>query len=278
MSRSVSLQEAADALGVHYMTAYRYVRTGRLAASRAGIEWRVDVRDIARLKAGPRPVHRGPGPRRWAVDQMADRLVAGDEKGVWGLVDAALASGADPTGVHLDLLCPALHAIGERWEGGLLSVADEHRASVVAQRVVGRLGPLFSRPGRSRGSVIVGAAPGERHALPGAILADELRGAGFDVVDLGADTPAESFVAAAADAPRLTAVLVGATTPRDRAVRRVVAAVRGVTDAAVLAGGAGLPDEDAALALGADGWSGLDARYAVEKVRGRPATPAAGPS
>ena len=26
----LTLQEAADRLGVHYMTAYRYVRTGRL--------------------------------------------------------------------------------------------------------------------------------------------------------------------------------------------------------------------------------------------------------
>ena len=32
----VSLQEAADLLGVHYMTAYRYVRSGRLIAGRVG--------------------------------------------------------------------------------------------------------------------------------------------------------------------------------------------------------------------------------------------------
>ena len=31
----ITLQEAADRLGVHYMTAYRYVRTGRMPATRA---------------------------------------------------------------------------------------------------------------------------------------------------------------------------------------------------------------------------------------------------
>src|SRR6056297_2092647 len=37
----ISLQDAADELGVHYMTAYRYVRTGRLEAEKAGAVWQV---------------------------------------------------------------------------------------------------------------------------------------------------------------------------------------------------------------------------------------------
>ena len=37
----LTLQEAADLLGVHYMTAYRYVRTGRLPGTRVGAHWQV---------------------------------------------------------------------------------------------------------------------------------------------------------------------------------------------------------------------------------------------
>ena len=37
----MTLQEVADSLGVHYMTAYRYVRQGRLPATRLGAEWRI---------------------------------------------------------------------------------------------------------------------------------------------------------------------------------------------------------------------------------------------
>ena len=55
----LSLQEAADRLGVHYMTAYRYVRTGRLRA----------VQD--RLTSGDRPPATSPEAgdrdRRWPV-------------------------------------------------------------------------------------------------------------------------------------------------------------------------------------------------------------------
>jgi MerR family transcriptional regulator, light-induced transcriptional regulator len=265
----LTLQQAADTLGVHYMTAYRYVRTGRLPAFKVGVEWRVNAKDLAVVKAGPRRARREGGgrPRRWAVDQVAERLVAGDEPGVWALVDATLASGAEPADIHLDLLAPALRSIGDRWESGELSVADEHRASVVAQRIVGRLGPMFARRGRRRGTVVLGAPPGELHALPGAMLADELRLARFEVVDLGANTPAESFADAARVAVRLVAVLVGATVPADKAITEVIAAMRGVAAGVpVLVGGAAVADELAALALGADGWSGLDARHAVAAV------------
>ena len=43
LAEPISLQEAASRLGVHYMTAYRYVRTGRLPARRDGAQWFVDV-------------------------------------------------------------------------------------------------------------------------------------------------------------------------------------------------------------------------------------------
>jgi MerR family transcriptional regulator, light-induced transcriptional regulator len=265
ISRSLTLQQAADRLGVHYMTAYRYVRTGRLPAFKVGVQWRVNADDLAPVKSGRRGV--GGGPRRWAVDQVADRLVAGDEPGVWALVEATLASGAEPADIHLDLLSPALRSIGGRWESGELSVADEHRASVVAQRIVGRLGPMFARRGRRRGTVVLGAPPGELHSLPGAMVADELRAARFEVVDLGANTPAESFADAARAAVRLVAVIVGATVPADKPIAEVIAAVRGVVAGVpVLVGGAAVADEQAALALGADGWSGLDAGHAVAAV------------
>src|ERR1700759_4716903 len=48
----LNLQEVSDRLGVHYMTAYRYVRTGRLPAIQIGSHWFVDPRDLRRVRAG----------------------------------------------------------------------------------------------------------------------------------------------------------------------------------------------------------------------------------
>jgi excisionase family DNA binding protein len=262
----ISLREAAERLGVHYMTAYRYVRTGRLAATRDGVRWMVDLADLAGLRS---PARRARGTARAARPAtLAARMIAGDEAGAWAVVEGALASGSDPADVHLDLLVPALVSVGDGWAAGTISVADEHRAATVAQRLIGRLGPRFARRGRKRGVVVLGAPPGELHSLPTAIVGDLLRGAGFEVLDLGANAPAASFVETTQGTSRLVAVgIVASTTGRDAALRSVVRALRdagGTTP--VLVGGAAVTGPAHARRLGADGWSGPDGRSAVDAV------------
>ena len=235
---------------------------------RDGVQWMVDPRDLSKLP--PRaPAGRARGSARAArLATLAARMVGGDEAGAWGIVEGALASGADPADVYLDILVPALESVGDGWAAGTISVADEHRATTVAQRLIGRIGPRFARRGRKRGAVVLGAPPGEQHSLPTAIVGDLLRGVGFEVLDLGANAPADSFAETTRAASRVVAVGIAATTPgRDAAVRSAVRALRraGVT-APVLVGGAAVTGDDHARRLGADGWSGPDARSAVAAV------------
>jgi MerR family transcriptional regulator, light-induced transcriptional regulator len=266
---SMTLHEAADELGLHYMTVYRYVRTGRLAGHRVGAEWRVaptDVAELASARSGPgAPETRGPAPgagagRPGRVDHVA-RLVApllvGDEPGAWTVVQAALGGGLDPDELYLGVLGPAMREIGDRWSAGTVSVAQEHLASAVLLRVCGRLGPLFNRPGRTRGSVVVGAPAGDHHALPSVLFGDLLRGRQLAVVQLGADTPVSSFVEAAVGADRLLGVAIGVTmTGADQAVADTATALHDAGVAPVVVGGRAVRSVGAASALGADRWAG----------------------
>ena len=280
LAEPISLQEAARRLGVHYMTAYRYVRTGRLPARRDGAQWLVDPGDLARLQGGDRD---RPGTRRPRGDRvaiLAARMAAGDEAGAWRVIEDALASGMDPAGVYLDLLVPVLRSVGDGWADGIVTIAQEHRASAVALRIIGRLGPRFARRGRKRGAVIIGAPAGDQHGLPGAIIADLLRGEGFEVTDLGANTPGSSFAETAQQATRLVAVVIGGTSPgHDRDIRSAVQEVRrvGVT-APVLVGGAAISDADHALRLGADAWTGPDGRAVITAVAAAAARRRPGPA
>ena len=54
----LSLNEAADRLGLHYMTVYKYVRSGKLPARKSGGSWEVSVTiwPPCRLSSGPRRV------------------------------------------------------------------------------------------------------------------------------------------------------------------------------------------------------------------------------
>ena len=267
----LTLQEAADALDVHYMTAYRYVRLGLLPAQRRGRTWAVSPADLevfVRERAAERAE---PGGARGSVDwslRLHRRLLAGDRLGAKSVVEASLAAGTDPTGVYVDVVAPAMRSIGDGWASGVVDVAEEHRASVIVSQVLAVLDSRFTRRGVRRGVVVAGAVPGERHSLPVRMVADVARLSGFDVHDLGADVPVDSFAHAVTHADRLCAVAVSATTPgNDDAVRDTVAAVRRRVDVPVLVGGGAVPDAAASADLGGDGWA-ADARGAVQLLEG----------
>jgi MerR family transcriptional regulator, light-induced transcriptional regulator len=270
----LGLQEAADRLGVHYMTAYRYVRTGRLPATRIGTQWWVDPRDLQAARTGTPVAGRSrtqtrKASRASAARRLEDRLVAGDEPGAWRIVEGRLGSGSDPDDVLLDALGEAMRSVGEGWESGDYTVDDEHRASGVATRVVARLGASFTKRGPKRGSVILGTPPHELHGLPTAMAANVLRGRGFDVVDLGADVPEAAFGSAVAKVARPLAVAVAVTTGNhDRAVRAIVRAIdKASPGLPVLVGGAAIEGEEHAHRLGA-AYSGGDARRLGEVIEG----------
>jgi excisionase family DNA binding protein len=264
--QTLTLQEAADRLGVHYMTIYRYVRTGRLPAVMQGGTWQVDPRALDGLRPAGTRRKRATRKRGDAKQRIEERLLAGDERGAWAVVEDTLASGADPVEIHLELLAPALRSIGDRWESGELTVADEHRASVVARRVLARLGPQFNRRGRKRGTVVIGAVAGELHDMPTTMLADQLRGEGYAVVDLGANTPAESFAQATRRHDPLT-VLIGVTgSGHTSSVRSALAAISAEKAVPVLVGGAALPTPATAKRHASAAWTGLDARSAIAAV------------
>jgi len=255
---TMSLREASDRLGVHYMTAYRYVRTGRLpAAKREGV-WVVAQADVDRLRTlgAATPPGRGRIAHARRIPELVDRLIAGDEAGAWTMVQSVLAGGTAPADLYMCVFVPALRLIGERWAAGEITIADEHCATTVMQRLVGRTGPLFRRPGRSRGIVLLGAPEGDLHSLPTALAADLLRGQGFIVVDLGANVPTDSFVECVRRLPRVIAVGIAVTATECRgAAARLVTALRDAgVEMPVMVGGSGI-DEATARALGADGWA-----------------------
>jgi excisionase family DNA binding protein len=265
----LTLSEAADRLGVHYMTVYRRVRLGMLPAHKVGGSWRIDPADLAGQRAGASPAGgpttrttpaatTAPSPRRRApwVERLQQRMLAGDSPGSWQVVEAAMASGVEPQDVYVELLGPALHRIGDAWRRGDIGIADEHLASSVATSIIGRMGPRFRRRGRHRGTVLVAMPVGERHGLGVTMLSDILAQEGFEALNLGPDTPPASLQAAMAERDDLVAVVISvvSTTRVAGAARLVAAARRTDPEVTVVVGGFAVPDQATAQRLGADGW------------------------
>ena len=249
----LSLHEVAEILDVHYMTAYRYIRLGILPARREGRSWRIrrDDLDDYMSKDEPRTQR---GEADWA-DRFFNRVLAADEAGAWGVLEAALSSGMTIPEAYPTVLSPTMRRIGERWSTGEIDIATEHAASEVASRIVARLGPRLARRGVRRGTVVLGSTATELHSLPLAIATDLFRASQFDAIDLGAYLPPDSFASFVAETDDLVAVGIGVTTPgQEDALGETLAAIRAVTDVPIVIGGGGV-DEAAALELGADGWA-----------------------
>jgi methanogenic corrinoid protein MtbC1 len=90
-----------------------------------------------------------------------------------------------------DVLLPYLHELGERWERGEVSVAKEHFASNLIR---GRLMSLARSWDRGSGPhALLACVEGERHDLPLVCFGLALRGHGWRIRYLGADTPVASL-------------------------------------------------------------------------------------
>jgi MerR family transcriptional regulator, light-induced transcriptional regulator len=210
----LNLKQVAAELGVHYMTAYRYVRTGRLPARRVGTGWVIRTADLEEfanqlLQIVPGVEHTSAG--NWR-ERLRLTLVIGDEMAAWRIIEQALAAGHSPTACYLDLIVGAINEIGDRSQAPTEAVASEYLATATATRLVARLGARFRRPGRTRGTVVFGAPLGEHHVLAISVVADLVRLNSFTCLELGANVPPEAFAGAAKDAYRLVAVGIGVTT------------------------------------------------------------------
>lgn len=91
---------------------------------------------------------------------------------------------------YLKIIQPALYEIGNLWEKGKISVAEEHIASSIVARVLAHIYIHFLKIDiKSKFKAIVTASPNEYHELGARMLADLLQMDGWKVYYLGANVP-----------------------------------------------------------------------------------------
>ena len=141
-----------------------------------------------------------------------EALLARDVGAARAVIEASLAAGLEVPEIYLGILQPALYEIGRWWAVGDFSVADEHSATAVTQSVLGMLGPRMRTAPKDGRLAVVTGSPEERHALGVQMVADFLEGDGWEVLNLGASTPARDL-AGLADAERPDVVALSTATP-----------------------------------------------------------------
>ena len=208
----MDLREAAGALGVHYQTAYWWVRQGLLPARKVGRGYAVSEADVAALAARRRLGAEPARPirvRDWAAQSAAlyAALASGEETAARHQVER-LAAGVRVIDLCEKVIAPALRRIGDDWAAGRISIAQEHRASAICERL---LAAHARQPaGRPHGTAVVATPPGERHSLPALMAAACLREDRWLVHHLASDLPVEEVTRLADQAGARLVVLSSA--------------------------------------------------------------------
>lgn len=185
--------------------------------------------------------------RAVSVDLIASRadfisaIRSGDEPGARSVVEQLRRANVSPSIIYYDVFAPSMVTIGDLWERNELSVADEHLATAITERLIGQLSPAFNQPASQpeRGNVVLGCVAEERHVLGLRMLADLFRQQGWRVLYLGADVPNADFVRLAV---RVTADVVAISAGAQRhvpAVRELISELRtALPEVGILVGGA----------------------------------------
>jgi MerR family transcriptional regulator, light-induced transcriptional regulator len=172
----------------------------------------------------------------------AAAILAGDEVAAEIAIREAIEAGVGTGQIDHEIITPALWLVGELWQRGEISVADEHLATEISLRVLA-LQREAQRVARARAAhrVMLAAPGGELHVVALRMIENLLREAGYGVVQLGADVPARGL-ALAAVLHRPAVICLSTTMPRggDQLLIAVHEVQRAWPAASFVVGGAGL--------------------------------------
>ncbi len=204
------------------------------------------------------------------ADRLADLLQHRPPREARAFALGAVAEGDRARDVYLDMLAPALVEIGDRWQRGAATVAQEHLATAVVASIMATLAPTLEELPAVRQRIVLACTAGEMHDLGLRMLGDFLEGDGWEVLLLGAVMPAQDLAAFVAEANPVAVGLSVTLTTHLEFARDTIAAIRERSGAYILVGGAAFRGDASSVArnIRADDFA-LDAGAASKLLRAR---------
>ena len=203
------------------------------------------------------------------IEVIKETVVNGKLKKIEEVVNEALAGGASAQDV-LDSMMGAMDEVGAKFQKNEIYVPEMLVAAKTMQRGVGVLKPLLGGDAVGKyGKFIIGTVAGDLHDIGKNLVAMMIEAAGFEVIDLGIDVPAEKFVETVKANPDCKVVGVSALLTTTMEAMRVT--VKALIDAGlkdqvkIMVGGAPIT-QAFADEIGADAYT-TDAASAALKAK-----------
>jgi len=203
------------------------------------------------------------------LEIIAKSVIEGGEEEVKKLVQQAITEGMALDKLLSEGLIAGMNVVGEQMRKHEMFIPEVLRSANAMSAGMDLMTPLLIKGEFSLGTkVVLGTVKGDLHDIGKNLVGMMFKGAGFQVVDLGVDVPAERFVQAVVEQKAEILAMSALLTTTMPSMRNTIEALQDVglqEKVKVIVGGAPLSLEYANK-IGADGYA-RDAARAVDKVR-----------
>lgn len=203
------------------------------------------------------------------LQALADAIINGKRNDAVELTKKLIDAGVPAKRILDEGLIAGMGVVGEKFKNGEYFVPEVLVAARAMKAAMEILRPLLAASDvEPIGTVVIGTVRGDLHDIGKNLVAMMLEGAGFKVIDLGVDVPAEKFIEAIkehnADIVGMSALLTTTMTYMPEVIKAIEA--EGIRNKVkVIVGGAPVTQEWADQ-IGADGYA-PDAASAVDKCK-----------
>lgn len=201
------------------------------------------------------------------IEEVKVLVETGKSKKVATAVQEALDAG-DKAQDILDAMIASMGVVGEKFSSGEIFVPEMLIAAKAMSKGVEVIKPIMAgENSNSLGTCIMGTVAGDLHDIGKNLVVMMLESAGFDMVDLGVDVPAEKFVEAIKENENVVLVACsGLLTTTMPALKEAVQTIKtAYPEMKVIVGGAPVTQEYA-NEIGADGYA-PDAGSSASKAK-----------
>ena len=201
------------------------------------------------------------------INKVSELVIKGKAKLITAAVAEAVEGGCAPEAI-LNAMIGAMDVVGENFKNGTIFVPEMLIAAKAMKKGVETLKPhLAAGAAGALGKVIIGTVAGDLHDIGKNLVAMMIESAGFEVIDLGVDVPAEKFVGAYEEGVKIIAcsALLTTTMPAMQATLEAINAAAWRGNVKVMVGGAPITQEFAD-SIGADAYT-PDAASAAKKAK-----------
>lgn len=195
-------------------------------------------------------------------ERLLNAIVAGKQEDALEATKAALDAGADATSLINNQMICAMGIVGKNFEEGKAFVPQLLMAGRAMKAALGYIKQYEAAQGKSAsiqsiGKIVIGTVKGDLHDIGKNLVASMLEGSGFEVVNIGIDIDADTFVKAVVDNHADILCLSALLTTTMTYMKDVLDALQkaGIRDKVkVMVGGAPV-SQQFADEIGADGYS-----------------------